>query len=161
MEPRTQSQISDHRAEADIGQSRACGQCNVCCTALSVSALNKPAGQSCRHLTPSGCGVYERRYPICRGFICMWLADRKGVLADAHRPDQLGLIFTASKPDGGSGRQVIRAHEVWPGASGEPESRRVITYLQQFAPVQVVAARTPTVTPTELTFQGRPLSAAA
>jgi len=34
-------------------------------------------------------------------------------------------------------------------------------YLQQFAPVQIIAARTPTATPAELTFNGRPLAAAA
>ena len=161
MEPRTQEHLSDDREDADTGQARACGQCNACCTVLSVSALNKPTGQSCWHLTPSGCGIYERRCSVCRGFLCMWLADRKGVLADAHRPDQLGLIFTASKPDGGSGRQVIRAHEVWPGASREAEGRRAITYLQQFVPVQAIVARTPTATPAELTFQGRPLAVAA
>ena len=77
---------------------RDCGACNVCCTAMHVPPLNKPAGVSCPHQTAAGCGNYAQRPSVCRTWYCMWVRDAGKVFDEAHRPDRLGVFFT-SKPD--------------------------------------------------------------
>lgn len=122
---------------------RECGGCGVCCTAMNVPELNKPAGRSCVHQTAAGCGNYERRPEVCRVWHCMWIRDDGRVFTDAQRPDRLGLFFTATEANAISGAQVIVGHQVRPGAVDEPEARQVLTYLRQFAPVRVLPYRKP------------------
>lgn len=46
-----------------------CDMCGTCCTAYSISSLNKMAGEPCKHLLPDGrCGDYENRPQVCRDF---------------------------------------------------------------------------------------------
>jgi len=57
--------------------SRTCGNCDLCCTALHVEELHKPAGMRCRHLSaflePGGnCLIYRQRPASCGAFICLW-----------------------------------------------------------------------------------------
>jgi hypothetical protein len=69
-----------------------CGGCTVCCTALPIEAdFTKPAGVACRHCTPTGCGIYETRYAICRGFLCGWLLLPG--LDESWRPDRSGILI--------------------------------------------------------------------
>ncbi len=121
---------------------RECGECNVCCRTLYVRDLNKPAGVACKFLTPSGCSVYQHRWDVCKGFVCMWLRDHHGLFADHHRPDQLGLILVG-KSDDDTGQTRFVAHEVWPEAAQSPEAQRVIEFLAQFGPVKTVPAAQP------------------
>lgn len=46
-----------------------CLMCGICCTAYSISTLNKPAGITCQKQLPDGrCGDYENRPQVCRDF---------------------------------------------------------------------------------------------
>lgn len=46
-----------------------CDMCGTCCTAYSISSLNKKAGEPCKHLLADGrCGDYENRPQVCRDF---------------------------------------------------------------------------------------------
>lgn len=69
-----------------------CGGCTVCCTALPIEAdFTKPAGVTCQHCTTGGCGIYETRYAICRGFFCGWLLLPG--LDENWRPDRSGILI--------------------------------------------------------------------
>lgn len=117
---------------------RDCGGCNVCCTAMKVAALDKPAGLTCTHQGPAGCGIYPQRPEVCRSWFCMWVRDDKDIFTDAQRPDRLGLFFTASPPDRITRQQVVFAHEIAPDSARRPKAIEAIEYLRQFVPVQVV-----------------------
>ena len=77
-----------------------CGACTVCCTTLTIHALNKPAGVPCEHLTAQGCGIYDQRPDECRVFDCGWkIASLK--VSPKLRPDRAGFMIypqPASKP---------------------------------------------------------------
>ncbi len=122
---------------------------------MKVPALSKPAGQMCQHQSATGCGNYHDRPPVCRDWHCMWVRDRSGVFAEHHRPDRLGVFFTASAPDA-SGRQHLFAHETEPGAAETPEPRIVIEFLARFAPVEIIPGKLaqPAVV-TQLTISAR------
>jgi hypothetical protein len=135
--------------------SRQCGDCNICCTAMKVPALDKPAGVRCVHQTPQGCGNYEHRPAPCREWYCLWVRDQHGLFNDSQRPDRLGIFFTASPPDA-AGRQVIGAHETHPGAAHSFDAKQLILFLGQFAKVRVIPAPTP-ITP--LTVKGQTAAA--
>ena len=65
---------------------RDCGTCSLCCTLLRVDPIGKPAGRDCVHQRPEGgCGIYDSRPSICRGYQCLWL---QGGLEDDERPDR-------------------------------------------------------------------------
>ncbi len=139
---------------------RDCGGCNVCCTAMRVAPLDKPAGTPCPHACETGCGIYHDRPSVCRVWFCMWVRDPGRIFTDAHRPDRLGVFFTASTPDprkGGS--QTIYAHEVKPDAAAGREARQMIAFLANAAPVQVVPYRPPAEQPITLTHEGRDIAA--
>lgn len=54
---------------------RACGECDVCCVALTIDdpALRKPQGVRCPNLAPNqGCSIYDTRPLTCRTFHCGW-----------------------------------------------------------------------------------------
>jgi hypothetical protein len=75
-----------------------CGGCTVCCTALPIIAdFAKPAGVTCQHCKPSGCGIYETRFAICRGFLCGWLLLPQ--LDESWRPDRSGILIRAIDRD--------------------------------------------------------------
>lgn len=140
---------------------RGCDGCNVCCTAMKVTPLNKPAGSDCLHQNETGCGIYSRRPTACRAWYCMWIRDHGNVFSDHHRPDKLGVFFTASAPDARTGQQTIFAHEVYPHAAETPEPQHVIRQLAIFAPVQIVPAPTTATEATQtapLTYQGQALT---
>jgi Fe-S-cluster containining protein len=78
---------------------RSCGTCSACCTLLRIDSqsgystrldnaedIAKPAGERCRFLTDKGCGIYEVRPIVCRGFKCDWLQGRKGFAAQDAPP---------------------------------------------------------------------------
>ena len=73
----------------------------------------------------------------------MWVRDAGRIFTDAQRPDKLGLFFTASTADPISGEQTIYAHETIPHAAQLPQGLKVIRYLQQASPVQIIPAPTP------------------
>ena len=85
-----------------------CGGCTVCCTALPIEAdFTKPAGVACRHCTPTGCGIYEKRYAICRGFLCGWLLLPG--LDESWRPDRSGILIEYQLLNGVTGVSLLLA----------------------------------------------------
>lgn len=133
---------------------RDCGACNVCCTAMHVKPLDKSPGTPCEHQSESGCGIYADRPSVCRGWFCIWVRDPGRLFDDSHRPDRLGLFFTASDPEPATGRQFIFAHEVRPAAADEWAAQNVIRHLRQVAPVKVLPYRPPKPSYTTLTIGG-------
>jgi uncharacterized protein len=71
---------------------KACGDCIMCCTALEISELKKPAGPPCPNcILSGGCKIYESRPQVCRDFECEWLTTR--TLPPNMRPDRIGTIL--------------------------------------------------------------------
>jgi hypothetical protein len=72
---------------------RECGPCQACCRELKIDVpeLKKKAGVDCPHLTSAGCGIYETRPPVCRGFLCGWRLFND--LDDSWRPDLSGVLI--------------------------------------------------------------------
>ncbi len=69
---------------------KTCGPCTLCCSALEISELKKPAGPACAHCA-AGCAIYASRPQVCRDFECDWLTDR--ALPLTLRPDRVGTIL--------------------------------------------------------------------
>jgi hypothetical protein len=71
---------------------RACGSCTLCCKAVGVAELAKPAGSWCAHCRPAkGCSVYEARPAGCRDFHCEWL--RSEALGPEWKPDRARFVL--------------------------------------------------------------------
>jgi Fe-S-cluster containining protein len=119
---------------------------------MHVKPLDKPAGTPCSHQSESGCGIYHERPSVCRSWFCLWVRDGRGLFDEQHRPDRLGVFFTASEPDPETGEQTIYAHEVHDGAAADPEVRTVIRHLNRAAPVRVLPHRSAGSPLTPLTF---------
>jgi hypothetical protein len=63
----------------------------MCCSALEIADLQKPAGPLCRHNTGCACVIYAQRPQVCRDFECEWLMSRD--LPQRFRPDRTGVIL--------------------------------------------------------------------
>ena len=72
---------------------RDCGDCTACCTWLAIDKpeVQKAPGATCTHCTGTGCGIYEKRYPICREYHCAWRG--MDIFDESWRPDRSG-VFT-------------------------------------------------------------------
>ena len=84
--------------------SRSCGECKLCCTALSLHERGtradgtryefaKPMFAPCAHECAKGCAVYskpEKPY-ACRTFRCAWL---EGCGPEEARPDKIGAVVS-------------------------------------------------------------------
>jgi hypothetical protein len=64
----------------------------MCCSALEIAELRKPAGPLCGHCRKAGgCTIYSERPQVCRDFECEWLTRRD--LSRQLRPDLVGAIL--------------------------------------------------------------------
>ena len=64
----------------------------MCCTALEIAELKKPAGPACPNcILSGGCKIYSDRPGVCRDFECLWLVER--ALPANMRPDRIGTLF--------------------------------------------------------------------
>ena len=71
---------------------KACGPCTMCCSALEIAELKKPAGPLCVNCRlAGGCEIYPDRPQVCREFECEWLTRRD--LTRRFRPDLAGVIL--------------------------------------------------------------------
>ena len=90
-----------------------CGECRACCVVLPIAEpdLVKPAGEPCKHLCETGCGIYGRaEWPtLCRKYYCGWRQDKWMSQRPLYRPDTLGVIFQFTPG-------VLALFEVRPGA---------------------------------------------
>lgn len=75
-----------------------CNGCTLCCDLLEVKPLEKAANQACAHCEVGvGCKIYDRRPPVCGTFDCLWRASP--VMDEEMRPDRLGMMFEAYRPE--------------------------------------------------------------
>jgi len=124
---------------------RSCGECRACCTVLGVDAVEKAAGEPCRHLRAKGskpCGIYATRPEECSSYECMWHAGLFGENRD--RPDRMGLVIDApgAMAESYLYRDVpfVVAREAWPGAASTgrgatvlyPISKQMLVVVQGF-----------------------------
>jgi len=66
--------------------------------ALRVIDLDKEAGRYCKHCLPGkGCGIYETRFEVCRGFLCGWRLVPE--LGEEWRPDKSGILMLTQEVD--------------------------------------------------------------
>jgi hypothetical protein len=73
---------------------RACGECNVCCHALTIDdpEMQKPQGYRCKNTLPNkGCAIYETRPNMCRTFFCGWRSLKW--IREPLRPDLSGVLI--------------------------------------------------------------------
>ena len=71
---------------------KSCGPCTMCCSALEIAELKKPAGTPCANCTLGfGCAIYSDRPQVCRDYECDWLTSATSPAA--LRPDLVGLIL--------------------------------------------------------------------
>ncbi len=84
-----------------MAEPRSCGECTVCCTALAIETaeLRKAPGVACLHCTPTGCGVYQTRFAICRSYFCGWFGLPE--LGEDWRPDRSGILISPRDEDEG------------------------------------------------------------
>jgi hypothetical protein len=81
----------DYVSEPAAG--RSCGTCTLCCKVFDVPALEKPAGNWCKHCAPGrGCGIHETRPQHCRSFHCMWMTQ--AWLGPEWKPDRAKMVLT-------------------------------------------------------------------
>lgn len=69
---------------------RVCGNCQACCTTLSVTDIAKPKHTRCPSQCAAGCAVYASRPQSCRLYKCSWL---EGHGQEDDRPDKSGVIM--------------------------------------------------------------------
>jgi hypothetical protein len=70
----------------------------MCCRVLPIESatFKKPRCTLCQQCTEgSGCGIYDTRPEICRGYRCGWLGH--DWLPDSFRPDQCGVIVDGTR----------------------------------------------------------------
>jgi hypothetical protein len=82
---------------------RECGDCSLCCKVLDIDVpeLQKPPGAWCQHCSPGrgGCGIYETRPDICRGFACGWLVIPW--LGEEWKPSLSKIVVHHKRAEGG------------------------------------------------------------
>lgn len=130
--------LTVRKAEADLAAAgRECGPCDACCVLPRISPEpdfpeGKRGYEPCPHLllVGHGCGVYEDRPELCRSYTCLW---RAGIVEgdERRRPDRLGLMFTLDVVNEATGKIVLEAWELWPGAARDHPGRGVLDALQQ------------------------------
>ena len=84
----------------DLVAGRDCGGCVECCRVLQINdeEIQKPAGKLCPQNSGAGCGIYDRRPGVCRGWFCGW--RKLGYLPEDARPDRSGVIVNTNREDG-------------------------------------------------------------
>ena len=81
----------------DAGKKRECGTCSLCCKLLAIKDewLTKAQGEWCSHVVKGGgCGCYETRPSVCRGFECLWLSSTVSPIE--MRPDKIKGVLTVT-----------------------------------------------------------------
>jgi hypothetical protein len=100
---------------------RSCGTCTLCCKVFDVPAIDKAAGQWCRHCTPGGgCGIYETRPQQCRSFHCMWMTT--DFLGPEWKPEKAKFVLVT---DPATLNLLVQVDP------GQPKAWQVQPYYQQ------------------------------
>lgn len=110
-----------------LSPTRACGDCDACCTTHAVTELDKSRGERCGLLGERGCGVYETRPQSCRRFDCAWRLGAYG-LTGVQRPDRCGLVVWTQAVDGAP---RVHVGEARAGALETAEGRALVRRLAE------------------------------
>ena len=128
---------------------RECGDCQLCCKLLPVKAVQKSAGERCRHQrTGKGCMVYHqlaRVSPECRLWSCRWLVGDD--TPDLSRPDRSHYVidlmpdFVTIRNDETGEAKHVQVVQIWvdpgyPDAHRDPALR---AYLERRAGQNIIA----------------------
>lgn len=72
-------------------QTRKCGGCTACCTAVAVEELDKEEYLDCINQAGHGCSLHSSpdKPEACNEFICLWAA---GMIPNKMRPDKAGAV---------------------------------------------------------------------
>lgn len=115
------------RAQPAALDVRECADCTVCCTGTIVADIygfQMGPGHPCRYLSGHRCGIYERRPPVCKNFVCGWLAP-DSPFPDDFRPDKLGVLIVRTEWRGRSA-YILRA------AARDPDEA-LLDWMKQFS----------------------------
>jgi hypothetical protein len=125
---------------------RTCGECDACCTILSVDMsdgageLVKPAWSPCPHQSREGhgCTVYADRPEPCRAWACVWRSG-SNVLQESERPDLAGVMIDTMRPvEGEPWTDALFVYETRPGGI-----RSNVALLERLAEKRAVVLVTP------------------
>lgn len=133
---------------------RECGDCDLCCEANAIEAVDSPPGERCQHMSVAhGCNIYGQHPKECKDFACLWLS---GVIDEAARPDRCGVVFTmdcSSRDPRGGPFPIIVASEKRTGSANGRIARDLITQMRKIGLPVVVCHRDKAKT-VELTVGG-------
>lgn len=87
--------------------SRICGSCQLCCTLLTVSEIEKPIEQRCVHQCQRGCAIHDTKPDSCAAFECAWLQGQAEGWGMSLRPDRCGVVFYIEDNPEFRGRIII------------------------------------------------------
>lgn len=82
---------------------RVCGECQACCTTLSVADIAKPKHTKCPSQCAAGCAIYASRPQSCRLYTCSWL---EGHGREDDRPDKSGVLMETVTAHQAGGEQI-------------------------------------------------------
>ena len=144
--------VMEGRAPVESLAIRECGDCDMCCRAPAIDASQlephelpllkpKPAGEKCQHCTSGGCGIYQKRPGICRGYMCLYVCG----ITDTKPMD--GKVCWTFQPCQMTGRVLVVGHcldaaEVLRDADNREDIREFMAVEGNHKPVAVVL-RTP------------------
>lgn len=126
---------------------RSCGSCNACCHFPAIEEKDidgevltepKPACQTCKFSTDTGCSRYSERPEICKGYACTY------IIGDTpHRPDVVRCAWTYSvMEDEGKPRSIMVGHtDNVQSAIDDERNRAVISEALQSGLFAVVVVR--------------------
>lgn len=119
---------------------RECGDCNLCCTLLSIddepANFHKPSGKTCEHLVAGKCAIHATKCVTCKDYYCMWMVnDPRLVFADGERPDKAGILVSMNDPNSEFsqfvGVPVFTVYEAKPNAFLDYWGQRIIRKLMR------------------------------
>ena len=103
-------------------QTRACGECDLCCKWLSHNVYGQQItlDSPCRFLN-NGCSIHPNRPAQCKRYFCMWA---QGVLPEWMFPKDIGIIVSVKNWPYGQWLEVIEA--------GKPITDEILAELVKF-----------------------------
>jgi hypothetical protein len=109
-------------------QTRACGGCTACCTALAIDdrALKKDRWKPCRYQRSDGCGIHDTKPRTCAAYHCLWLDGKIGTFA--QRPDKLGLVPHLGRRESSTAPETLVLVAVAAGGSCTQQARAFIEH---------------------------------
>src|SRR5215469_2144017 len=96
---------------------RECGSCMMCCKVLDIreTELRKEAGVWCfQAVHGKGCGIYESRPRVCRGFFCHWMINPN--LGPEWKPERAKFVLHTGNEKIGGQLLILSVDPSFPNA---------------------------------------------